>query len=815
MKKISIIICVLLIVAAVISTQQINVGFSMTDGSSTAINADNKSNSLEEIIRERISDAIVLYIGSPKANINNQLKDIDTANPEVYPMVKEGRALVPVRFISESLSANVDWNENTSEIKISLGSKDIRMILGSKIMKVNDKTILLEVPAEEANGRTLVPLRALAEALDKKVFYDRGLIVISDREKLFDVNTDKALLDKIIARVNVLPAVGSYEKLTSLIEEAKNHSGYRHGEMEVSTAVALDTLTGAAPEAKKEAAPVSGSKTSDYSTTNIQVQGVDEADIVKTDGEYIYQVNKQRIVVAKAYPADQLNVVSTIAYGDQNFNPIELYLDDKHLVVIGSAYDKNISDYPAAAKKKASIIRPDVEHTVKAIIYDISDKENIRSIREVELDGQYVTSRKIGTALYFITNKYLNYYYIQQQPEKSTPRYRDTAIGNSYINVDYKDIQYIPKFENPNYLIIAGLNLDKSDEKIKVSTYLGVSKNVYVSNDNMYIGVTSYNTEKDDMIRPYVYQQLNTLVYKFSLNDGSITYLSKGEVPGTVLNQFSMDESKDYFRIATTKGDEWRNDEYTSKNNVYVLDETLNIVGKLEDVAPGEKIYSVRFMGDRAYVVTFKKVDPLFVIDLKNPKKPSILGALKIPGYSDYLHPYDENHIIGFGKDTVELSTGAFYQGLKMALFDVSDVNNPKEKFAEYIGDRGTDSELLRNHKALLFSKEKNLLAFPVTLKEARDTSEGKHQGFPQYGEFTFQGAYIYNIGIENGFRLKGRITHLTEEDYLKSGNYWYNSERNVERILYIDDIIYTLSKGMIKANNMSDLKEKKAVIIQ
>ncbi|MCX7708853.1 MAG: beta-propeller domain-containing protein, partial [Clostridia bacterium] len=176
--------------------------------------------------------------------------------------------------------------------------------------------------------------------------------------------------------------------------------------------------------------------------------------------------------------------------------------------------------------------------------------------------------------------------------------------------------------------------------------------------------------------------------------------------------------------------------------------------------------------------------------------------------------PYDENHIIGFGKDTVEVKGNAFYLGMKMAVFNVSDVTNPKELFTEKIGDRGTDSELLRNHKALLFSKENNLLAFPVTLMEIKNGQEKYRDGYPQYGQFSFQGAFVYNIDLSKGFSLKGRITHLSKDDYSKAGDHWYNSEKNVERILYIGDKLYTLSQGKIKVNQMSDLKDIKEIEI-
>jgi uncharacterized secreted protein with C-terminal beta-propeller domain len=364
---------------------------------------------------------------------------------------------------------------------------------------------------------------------------------------------------------------------------------------------------------------------------------------------------------------------------------------------------------------------------------------------------------------------------------------------------------------------------------------LGSGESIYASAENLYVAVTRHNIISPEAPGPIIYDSAapkkpavkvsdrETFIYRFALNNGKLDYTGKGQVPGSILNQFSMDESKGYFRIATTKGDLWGEGENTSKNNLYVLDTEMSVCGSLEDIAPGEKIYSTRFMGDRAYMVTFKKVDPLFVIDLKDAKNPKILGALKIPGYSDYLHPYDENHIIGFGKDTIELSnegwgkigsTTAYYQGMKIALFDVTDVNNPKEKFKELIGDRGTDSELLRDHKALLFSKEKNLMAFPVTVMEIKDRQNITAGNMPAYGSFAFQGAYVYNIDLVEGFKLKARISHISEEEYSKSGDRWYDSTKNVARIIYIGNDIYTISKGMIKANGISDMKEKGSLLI-
>ncbi|HOJ10853.1 MAG TPA: beta-propeller domain-containing protein [Clostridiales bacterium] len=663
---------------------------------------------------------------------------------------------------------------------------------------------------------------------------------------------------------------------------------------------------------------------SDYSTTNVQVQGVDEADIIKTDGKYIYQVNRDRIVIAKAYPAEEMKIESIISFNDAEFYPQEMYLHGNKLVVIGNSYVRNIipqNSDSGQTKNSGSLQTRDSaltekkiypqpyyyqSQTVKAIMYDVSNKSDIKKLREFEIEGYYISSRKVGPYLYMVANKNIDYYYIMERspvqiapvdPEisvksnqdgfKSAPSYRDTASGDKFIDIDLKNVCYFPGIIQPNYMIVAGINLDKDDEKANLSTYLGTGQNIYASLENLYVTVTNYSiieqvqeinpqnniegsikdaptdgsttavetnkdtasvavtvtakdvladsnaavtvTAKDAVtviasapaIKPNVavirrppMNQENTLIYKFSLNNGTVTYLGKGEVPGRILNQFSMDENDKYFRIATTRGEIWRNDEFTSKNNIYVLDEMLNIKGKVEDIAPGEQIYSVRFMGDRAYMVTFKLTDPLFVIDLKNPQEPCILGALKIPGYSDYLHPYDENHIIGFGKDSVEIKGQAFYLGMKIALFDVTDVSNPIQKFSETIGDRGTDSELLRNHKALLFSKEKELMAFPVTVMEIKSGSKFADGGFPNYGQFTFQGAYVYNIDLIKGFTLKSRITHLDKDDMLKAGVSWYDNEKNINRIIYINDTLYTLSNRMFKAHGLNDMKEKNIVTI-
>jgi uncharacterized secreted protein with C-terminal beta-propeller domain len=276
-----------------------------------------------------------------------------------------------------------------------------------------------------------------------------------------------------------------------------------------------------------------------------------------------------------------------------------------------------------------------------------------------------------------------------------------------------------------------------------------------------------------------------------------------------VLNQFSMDEYNGNFRIATTEGQQSRSNPTTS-NNIYVVDSGMKVIGSLEGLAPGESIYSARFMGSRGYLVTFKKIDPLFVIDLSDPAKPEVLGKLKIPGYSDYLHPYDETHLIGLGKDAAaaegENQDFAWYQGVKLSLFDVSDVARPTEVANYLIGDRGTDSYALHEHKAFLFSKEKNLLVIPVTLAKIDPLKYPNGVEPNTYGDFVFQGAYVFNISIEGGFSLKGTVSHADPSALQKSGEYYYGNNDNVQRSLYMDNALYTVSDKYVKANDLGTL---------
>ena len=659
-----------------------------------------------------------------------------------------------------------------------------------------------------------------------------------------------------LSNAKPLPTFKSCGEMALAFSNARQSQGY------FADSGLMRTLSSGAVPAAAESA---GSKTADYSTTNVQVEGVDEADIVKTDGSYIYTIaqggyaypvlyderyggsayqTSSRLIIAKAYPADEAGIASETNLTD--FYPSEIFIDGDRLLIFGSTSKEMPAAENAQATAQAKVAGvgvmppyyPQYISLMTVQLWDISDRSEPVLIRTVDFEGSYLTSRKIGTDVYFVVNSYPRYYVMEQVGSPATkageiagemiPLYRDSAVGDEDLKpaCGCADVAYFEPVQAESFITLASISMSDDSADVRKEVIVGSGQNVYASQQNMYVAETSWPSfgiavplRTQAIAAPAESEAATekTIVHRFGLSNGEISYDGNGQVPGYVLNQFSMDEYGGYFRIATTVGRITRSGGTTS-NNVYVLDSEMKEAGKIEDIAPGESIYSARFIGDRGYLVTFKKIDPFFVIDLTDPENPQILGKLKIPGYSDYLHPYDENHIIGIGKETEEAEESAgnfaWYQGIKMAIFDVTNVSNPVEMHKVIIGDRGTDSDALHDHKAFLFDREKNLLVIPKLLAEIKgDTSK-----LPRwtYGDYVFQGAYVYDISLENGFQLKGTVTHFDEEDqtFEKSGYFFYGGDYSIKRSLYIGDVLYTLSGKMIKMNSLSDLSEIKSLPI-
>jgi len=550
----------------------------------------------------------------------------------------------------------------------------------------------------------------------------------------------------------------------------------------------------------------------DYSTTNIQVEGVDEPDFIKNDGKYIYAVSAGKVYIIDAYPAENMKKISEI---DINGSIRRIFINKNKLIAFVNEFN---TIYPKFENYE-------IKNSVN--IYDISDRKNPVLEHKIGFDGYYSDARMIGDYVYVISTKYIDV----ENPIPPIYLYEEELLETKAT-----DIYYYPG-KDTGFIFTSVLALALDNASFETETYLlGNSNKMYFSKDNIYLTntktidyeekfekrvkdvysvimpelkeefekildsnenlyekfgkikklimdyVNSLDSSDKDDFSELLKEKLNefefaiskeyetTIINRINVDKLNIKHTGTGEVPGHILNQFSMDEFNGSFRIATTTGNSWSN---TSLNHVFILDKDLNIAGSVDDLARGERIYSARFIKDKLYMVTFRQIDPFYVIDLSNPSSPEVLGYLKIPGYSTYLHPF-ENKIIGIGKDE--------NSNIKISLFDVSNFENPIELDKYVVEADYSDSYALYEHKAFLFDENTGLMVIPIETLNYKNNS------------VEWSGALVFEV--DNKINLKAKIIHEPEEDY------WRNT---VKRSLYIGDYLYTISDRMIKANKMND----------
>ena len=551
------------------------------------------------------------------------------------------------------------------------------------------------------------------------------------------------------------------------------------------------------------------STTRDYSTTNIQVENVDEADITKTDGNYIYSISEDKVVITDARDTSDIKIAAKIDAYENNV-PEDLMLYKDKLVVISTLYTS--SRYYSSGSNTM------VE------VYDITDRTSPKLEKDFVINEPYYTSRCIDGELFIISNGYL--------------RVENNKIDRTYIEdsvtkeIPLEEIKYLKDVNSRKITYVAALNLNDVKQNLNMGACLIDISNAYVSEGSVYLLNQKY--QYNSYVPPissifgfagifgafqtdfnYYSSNYYTEIYKFNIEkNGDLTYKAKTKVEGKTINQYSLDEKDGHLRVALFDSNGTR---------VVIFDENMKEIGRTNNLAKGENMYSSRFIGNKVYLVTYKTVDPLFVIDLADEKNPKVLGKLKIPGYSSYLHPYDENHIIGIGMETEEIvnktssgkvtSTRAVLKGMKMALFDVSDVENPKQISSVVIGDNRTTSAILTNPKALLFSKEKELIAIPVNnykenfeVETSVDNNDTIVNAYINYSKpYVAEGYFVYKINATEGFKLKGVITH----DKIKQSGYtsYYKNSRLL-RGLYIDENLYTVSESAIKVNRLDTLEQ-------
>ncbi len=677
-------------------------------------------------------------------------------------------------------------------------------------------------------------------------------------------------LEPLLVNISSIPGIKvikSYSELVKLINESTTYTHYYSrfieyvgitGGVVVAPGAPVITVTqsitrSVVPLAATVATKAKLSAKVPYSKTNIQVVGVDEPDVVKTDGKYIYLVKGREVLIIKAYPPTDMKLVDVIKVSNGYVRGV--FVNNGKLVVIAVRYGPPIHRGPSLITKTitrtvtivevedgltktrtqaipVTVVQPEPvppippTYNTSVYVYKIVNGK-AELVGNVTVSGYYVTARMIGNNLYLIA----------QMPTFIVRGFVPLPyVGN--VRVPPTSIVYFGK--RPGYTFTTILALDTNDMKYKATVLmLGRSSRVYVSTKNIYILSTTYmdpwtymykelmsyltkymppelaqkvnealkkNLPPWRLISPEILKEINkwfnslpeskresivsdvvkfinrkmseipiqrTRIYRFEIDGLKVIPKAEGEVPGVILDQFSMDEYNGYFRVATTVtkykviysvstlGWRFKSETY---NNVYVLDMNLSIVGKLEGLAVGERVYAARYLGNLMYLVTYRRIDPLFGIDLSDPKHPKVLGFLKIPGYSEYLHPYMNNtYLIGIG--VADVREG---RGIKVTLFDIRDPKNIKV-VSEIIVRGAYWSPLFADHRAFLINTEEGYIAFPIY---------GKVPGL---------------VVIE----LKGTV--LKYKGIIP--------EYGCYRGLYIGNNIYAISYNVIKAVNSSNLK--------
>lgn len=728
------------------------------------------------------AEGVYLYTGSPLILADGKVKMLDQANPDLGATVIQSRTLLPLRAVSEYFGADVTYNQTAKEAVIKYGGKTCTFPIGSGTYTVDDgkqvKEYTMDSKSILMDGRTMVPLRVICEnVLGKKVSYYDRVIAVADRE--IDLKTNAALVTAVREKIGEAVKAGSMKELAKAITT----TDYRY----YGTAVEDSATTEAMPSTvtKAEAAPSdssqSGTASSDgsYSTTNVQVEGIDEADIVKTDGKYLYIAGNSVVRIVGA-DSGKLTDATAIRLAS-NKTVSEIYVDGGKLVLLGTRWETidngDSPVYPAEMEKGLSIMPPYFQQKSFSFVdvYDISDPLKPTLLKEHEMEGSYQSSRKNGDIVYMVTSNYPSGGIVM-------PLMRDSVAGSEAFSMKLSDVMIMPYHPCPGYLIISAVNVSDM-EKTEVEAITAYGATMYMNDSALYLAFSNYTAD--------------TTIIKFKLEGMKVGYAGSGDVPGYLLNQFSMDEYEGNLRVATTV---WE----TSSNSLYVLDSSMNITGSIEDLAKGETIYSVRFMGSKGYVVTYRTMDPLFVFDLSDPANPVLTGELKVPGFSNYLLPVGEDLLLGIGADTYDIYRkdssgqdvviGTRQGGIKFSLFDVSDVGKPKEISNYVIGDSGSSTEAFYNHKAIMVDKTNQNVGIDAYLY-TEASSESK------------QGAVIVSYKNDK-LSLKGFLTSKG------SGVYGYDIPY-ARRLAYIGDVLYYIQDGRITSYDYDKLTEIDSLILQ
>ncbi len=616
-----------------------------------------------------------------------------------------------------------------------------------------------------------------------------------------------------------------------------------YGSADAGASAAGGSSSGGSPS------PAPEERAGSASSTNNQVAGVDEADFIKNDTKYIYTVANGALHVIDAFPAATAHELARVPLEG---TPKKLFVEgDRAFVYSSVASTTGGVASPSSGRGGGECTygydcTPQGDGTsTKITVLDLSNKSAPQLVREVRLSGSYIAARRIGDAVHTVVSTpqvsfpSLSYYLTSTSRGCGMPidaneralrkaEYEALRAKNAQIIASTPITRAFPSVKDSlnagdpgatcggfyrsslgdgaAFTSVVSLGV-VNPAPAKLATVMSRPGHVYASADALYLAVP--HTRADyGWYAGFAGDKVVSDIHKFRIGtDPTATaYQASGLVKGGVLNQFAMDESSGYFRVATSSG---HTPDPNVDSAVAVLQQqgpNLVTVGKVDGIAKTEDIRAVRFDGNRGYVVTFKKTDPLFVIALDNPTAPAVLGELKIPGFSTYMHMMDATHLLTIGYDADDQGSFAFFSGILLQIFDVSNPTAPALVHKERIGTRGSSSAALTNHLAFNYFQPKNLLALPMTVCEG-----GGSGSFGQ--NMTFSGLMVYDVTAQNGFALRGKISHPNAPVSTNGGydsglcNHWWTDATSVvQRSVIMDDFVYSVAPDVIRVANVNSL---------
>jgi hypothetical protein len=577
----------------------------------------------------------------------------------------------------------------------------------------------------------------------------------------------------------------------------------------------------------------------DYSTTNTQVASVDEADYVKNDGNTVFVLAKDGLHVIDAWPAAEAHEIAHLSLPGE---PRRLYFTDNRLVVYtriqatgtnGKAGTSNPSDQGCTYGYNCRF-SSEGGHTMIQV-FDVTAPATPVELMRYELSGGYVDSRRIGAFVYTVAHDSgatqipgLDYTLQASSYQDLQTKYTQRIADNNAKIDATSDDYFLPWVQTikpdgtttavsscqqalvtqgaqgASFVSINTFNLTTlvSPTRTVIGSNAGY---IYASPTAMYMAVDR-TYEQDYLNRSSssyaTYQATDSFVHKFNLNGTDTSYAGSVTLTGHILNQFAMDEFDGVLRVASTKG--WVPDaSVISYLTTFGMQAgKLVQLGQIGGIGPQEDIRSVRFDANRGYVVTFKKTDPLFVFDLTDASKPKLMGELQIPGFSTYMQRLDDTHVLAIGFTADDHESYAYFNGIQIQIFDVSDLANPKLAWKYVIGTRGSSSEALTNHLAFNYFAPKKMLALPITVCEG-----GGNGSYAT--NLTFAGVMAFDISLDTGIAEHGRLPFIEAGNIAATDNcdkWWTDSKSLVKRSIFMDDYIYGLSDTQMRVAGLSKM---------